>query len=169
MLPILEAVEYVGWELTRASEEDIWKEMRAMKRCGWSETTWRSWLGELDRERKTRLEWRADMDSWSMKRWHSLYPTMTGMDMSHAPISDCLHNLQPWMWLSHQSTTLFYAMVDEEADRRLYWIRWMRSHDYGEISWDEWWLTWKKCWQKLLSAESRDDWDWENFSSSDST
>ena len=53
--------------------------------------------------------------AWSFKRWYGKYGGLT-----------------------HLQKVVFDAMLDEEAMRRMDWIKWMRSQGYGEEGWSDW-------------------------------
>ena len=83
--------------------------------------------------------------AWSFKRWYGKYGGLT-----------------------HLKKVVFDAMLDEEAVRRLDWIKWMRSKGYGEESWMDWWPKWSWCWREFLGPWSRDCLELPSDSSSDS-
>ena len=134
MLPELDQVQYAAWVLTKACEADFWTEARAMKRAGWSETHWRTWLRQLALERDTRLDWECDLRSWSLKRWDGWMGRLDGRNRT--------------------SQAVYSAMLDEEAERRLHWIKWMRSQGWGEEDWTAWYTKWHVSWRVYLSDGS---------------
>ena len=62
MLPVLEEVEFAGWQSTKLSEADIWTESGAMKVKD-IPTHWNHWKRLLREERMTRLDWESDLKS----------------------------------------------------------------------------------------------------------
>ena len=49
---------------------------------------------------------------------------------------------------------VFDAMLDEEAMRRLDWIKKMRSQGWGEEDWMDWYTKWHVYWREFLSLDS---------------
>ena len=62
MLPVLEEVEFAGWQSTKLSEADIWNESGAMKVKD-IPTHWNHWKRLLGEERMMRLDWESDLKS----------------------------------------------------------------------------------------------------------
>ena len=117
VLPVLEHVAWVGWPEDKALEEDLWEELRALRRrCegGWSETEWRRWLVQVAREREARDEWWETMTWWCRRRGCA----MGGDNVAQERV--------------------LAAMVDEEMVRRWAWWEYMRNVGWGEKSWEEW-------------------------------
>ena len=67
VLPVIEAVEWEGFEEDRQAESDVWEEERALSRSGWSETNWRQWMAVLQQEVARRRAWWDGMQSWSRR------------------------------------------------------------------------------------------------------
>ena len=98
VLPVVEEMQYEGWNQWRQLEEDVWREEAALRREGWSEQRWRRWQRILLEEVATRRAWWELLQRWCATRWGRV---MGGRD-----------------W---REEAVWEAARDEEAARRLWW------------------------------------------------
>ena len=138
-LPLADDPQFPGWREDWEAEADLWTAARALARSG--ETGQERWVGELRDEVSRREEWWQRSNVWCR--------SVTGNANA-----ELLTSTQEAVW---------HVMRWEEADRRLCWGFWMRSHaGFGE-SLDTWKPLWRRHYKRVFTSQPSAPWPfvWE--------